>query len=384
MKRLVIILAALAALFLTISPSGFFDGPRGDSAEAAITKPAKVRTLTFDKSWVPRLIQVTAITLTDQTWTCNKALSLYGPLPIQVTINYTAPNLVEFGAFLGGGCLGTGNSGSPQLILNINGDGVKGVFGDLIRIANTANVGNMVIGGSGDCGIPRQGNHQDGIQAIGGHDITFLDFEQGQNGTDGMPSCQGAGGGIFYSSAQNIPVNMQILGGHYKACNTGIREGANGQTGQVGPNVEIKSGYDPAHPTACRDSAGDPLNAGAACLMDNEGVVDVQPYVCDKWPWEDTPPPDITPPPDPTIDSGPSGTVYVSTATFTFSDSEVGVNFSCSLDGAVFSSCISPKSYSEITIGQHTFSVKAADQAGNESEVASRTWTRAPCSGIGC
>ena len=383
MNRL--ILAALAALSLTISPLGFFDGPRGDSAEAATVRPAKVTTLAFDsQSWAPRLIQVTAITVTDDDWICNKALSLYGPLPIMVTINYTAPNLVEFGAFLGGGCLGTGNTGPPQLILNINGDGTKGVFGDLIRVANTANVGNMVIGGYGDCGIPRQFNHADGTQSIGGHDITFLDFELGQNGADGMPSCQGAGGAIFFSSAQYITTNLQIIGEHYAACNTGVREDANGQTGQVGPNVEIRSGYDPAHPTACRDSAGNPLNAGAACLMDNPLVVDVQPYVCDKWPWEGAPPPDVTPPPDPTIDSGPSGTVYVSTATFTFSDSEAGVSFLCSLDGEAFSACVSPKSYSGIAVGDHAFQVKAQDAAGNESGAASRTWTRAACSGIGC
>jgi glucose/arabinose dehydrogenase len=83
-----------------------------------------------------------------------------------------------------------------------------------------------------------------------------------------------------------------------------------------------------------------------------------------------------TTPPETTIDSGPSGTVGSTSASFSFSSSEAGSTFECSLDGGNFSSCSSPKSYSGLTDGSHTFSVRAIDGAGNvDPTPATRTWT---------
>ncbi|HYX88851.1 MAG TPA: Ig-like domain-containing protein, partial [Gaiellaceae bacterium] len=62
-------------------------------------------------------------------------------------------------------------------------------------------------------------------------------------------------------------------------------------------------------------------------------------------------------------------------ASLTFSDSESGVSFLCQLDGGGFAACTSPKSYSGLGDGSHTFQVKARDAAGNDSALASRTWT---------
>ena len=53
-----------------------------------------------------------------------------------------------------------------------------------------------------------------------------------------------------------------------------------------------------------------------------------------------------TTPPETTIDSNPSDPSTSSGATFTFSADEGGSTFECELDGAGFSSCSSPKSYS--------------------------------------
>src|SRR5215212_3347982 len=66
-----------------------------------------------------------------------------------------------------------------------------------------------------------------------------------------------------------------------------------------------------------------------------------------------------TSPPETTIDSGPSGTFTNSSASFAFSSNETGSTFECSLDGATFSSCTSPKSYTGLSEGSHTFSVGA-------------------------
>lgn len=91
---------------------------------------------------------------------------------------------------------------------------------------------------------------------------------------------------------------------------------------------------------------------------------------------------DITPP-ETTIDSGPSGTVTGTSATFAFSSSEAGSNFACALDGAAFTSCASPTSYSGLATGSHTFGVRATDAAGNTDPTpATRTWTVAGSSSI--
>ncbi len=83
-----------------------------------------------------------------------------------------------------------------------------------------------------------------------------------------------------------------------------------------------------------------------------------------------------TSPPETTIDSGPEGTVDTSAASFNFSANEPGAIFECSLDGASFSSCSSPKAYTDLPNGAHTFAVRAIDAAGNvDATPATRTWT---------
>lgn len=89
-----------------------------------------------------------------------------------------------------------------------------------------------------------------------------------------------------------------------------------------------------------------------------------------------TPPPPDTTAPETTIDSGPSGTVNSSTATFAFSASESGSTFECRLDGGAWIACTSPKQYTGLPNGSHTFEARATDSAGNvDLTPASRTWT---------
>jgi hypothetical protein len=80
-----------------------------------------------------------------------------------------------------------------------------------------------------------------------------------------------------------------------------------------------------------------------------------------------------------TIDDGPSGSTTSSTATFTFSSNESGSTFACSLDGAAAEPCTSPKTYSGLAVGAHTFSVTATDAAGNvDGTPATASWTVEP------
>ena len=80
-------------------------------------------------------------------------------------------------------------------------------------------------------------------------------------------------------------------------------------------------------------------------------------------------------PPTPTFDSTPADPSNSTSATFGFSDTQPGVTFDCSLDGAAFLACTSPHSYSGLTDGSHTFAVRARDPDGNLSAAQSYTWT---------
>jgi hypothetical protein len=79
--------------------------------------------------------------------------------------------------------------------------------------------------------------------------------------------------------------------------------------------------------------------------------------------------------PDTFIDSGPSGTVGSTSAKFSFSSDNTAARFECRLDGAAFSSCTSPHSYTDLAVGTHTFEVRAVTTAGPDPSPASRTWT---------
>jgi predicted phage tail protein len=88
------------------------------------------------------------------------------------------------------------------------------------------------------------------------------------------------------------------------------------------------------------------------------------------------PDPDTTAP-TVSITGGPAaGSSTTATgASFSFSSSEPGT-FSCRLDaGAADESCASPKAYSGLSVGEHTFTVRATDAAGNVSAAQTRTWT---------
>lgn len=84
-------------------------------------------------------------------------------------------------------------------------------------------------------------------------------------------------------------------------------------------------------------------------------------------------PPDT--PPETAIDSGPTGTIFGNQAIFEFHANEPST-FQCKLDGGVFEPCSSPKVYSGLAFGPHSFEVRAIDSAGQvDPTPASRSWT---------
>ncbi len=81
--------------------------------------------------------------------------------------------------------------------------------------------------------------------------------------------------------------------------------------------------------------------------------------------------------PNTAIVSGPAqGSVTkITSASFGFSSTESGSKFQCSLDGAAFSACASPKSYTGLANKTHTFRVRAIDAMGNvDATPAVRSW----------
>lgn len=115
----------------------------------------------------------------------------------------------------------------------------------------------------------------------------------------------------------------------------------------------------------CQDAAG---NVGGGLVARDVNVVD-------------------TTPPDTTLtssidgngdDVADGGSTLSQTITFAFSgtDSVRVASFECSLDGATLSACASPKTYTALATGKHTFEVQAIDTSGNtDATPEGFTWT---------
>ena len=76
---------------------------------------------------------------------------------------------------------------------------------------------------------------------------------------------------------------------------------------------------------------------------------------------------DITSP-DTTITAAPASSLYSRTATLSFTGSEAGSTFECSLDKSPWAACTSPMTYGDLAVGPHYVQVRATDPAGNPDQ----------------
>ena len=84
----------------------------------------------------------------------------------------------------------------------------------------------------------------------------------------------------------------------------------------------------------------------------------------------------VSSPPDTTIDSGPTGIIGMSSATFVFHGSDTNDTYQCSLDGVPWAACTSPLQYTSLANGSHTFQIRAINTAGEADPTpAESTWT---------
>lgn len=140
-------------------------------------------------------------------------------------------------------------------------------------------------------------------------------------------------------------------------------------------NVVFECSLDNGPYKSCRsgDTFGpvdDGAHAFAVRARDRAGNVDASPAI-HAWQVD-------TSTPDTTLLSGPPDRSPSASATFTFvsPDAGFGATFQCSLDGAPFFLCFSPKTYTDLDEGEHTFQVRVRDFVGNiDPSPATQTWT---------
>lgn len=79
--------------------------------------------------------------------------------------------------------------------------------------------------------------------------------------------------------------------------------------------------------------------------------------------------------PTPLVTTRPANPTNATTATFAFTDTAAGSAYTCSLDFATYVACTSPRTYSGLTAGSHSFRVRAQAPNSTVSSAASETWT---------
>jgi hypothetical protein len=79
--------------------------------------------------------------------------------------------------------------------------------------------------------------------------------------------------------------------------------------------------------------------------------------------------------PDVSITGAPPFLTSSTTATFTFQSTDATATFECGFDTVTYSPCVSPATYSNLAAGNHSFTVRSRDAAGNVSGGIGQMWT---------
>jgi hypothetical protein len=300
----------------------------------------------------------------------------------------------DFGVFL------YGDNGAISDV-TIQGNRFHGVtVGDAIRVHNFRNV--QVLDNEFQ-DVNEDGNHNDVLQSVhGGQNLTFSgNYMHDNNNGQGFFVKDGAVNGITVTDnldlrdpgsrgrpfswleSSNITVSRNVVWNDDNTiCSCGSNTGGTISLNVSSRAIEIASGD---HPTLSGNVVGgnpdfvDPAHDDFR-LRDGSAGVTWRPADKVFGPGgTSTPPPPDTTPPDTTITTGPSDPTSSTSASFGFASSESNSTYECKLDAGAFAACTSPKSYTGLSTGSHTFSVRATDSSGNtDASPASQTWTINP------
>lgn len=152
--------------------------------------------------------------------------------------------------------------------------------------------------------------------------------------------------------------------GHYHSCGvTTSGEGLCWGNDDFG-RADVPTGKTWASISAGRDfSCGLTTSEQALCWGDNgQGELNVPSLVV------------ALPPAVPTITGVPTGPTTSTSASIAFTG-DAGSTFTCSVDGGAYAACASPVSLSGLSVGAHSFAVKASNAGGQTSDAATATWT---------
>lgn len=87
---------------------------------------------------------------------------------------------------------------------------------------------------------------------------------------------------------------------------------------------------------------------------------------------------DTVVPSTPQITTATAPQTKLTAASFSFASTDVGgsgvASYQCSMDNGAFAACTSPKDYTNLQNGSHSFRVKSVDNAANMSAIATSTW----------
>jgi RTX calcium-binding nonapeptide repeat (4 copies) len=214
----------------------------------------------------------TTITMTNEGWHCKKPLASYGPLPIKVVAISTAAWTDAAPITLNSGC--TGSPGTDvNLIVDIRGEGPISPNGSGVDAFKTrVNPQDIRVTGSIQCGRRAPNAHQDAIQLQGGTNITFVNVVAGGDYEAGLSTCQGAGGGVFYS--YNQITNVDVLGGEFIGCNKALN-GNNAGDGNDVTGAKFRSGRNNGTDPNCTFASSPP------CV--NTTTLKLRDVVCEQW-----------------------------------------------------------------------------------------------------
>src|SRR3990167_2359190 len=243
--------------------------------------------------------QGTTVTFKDTWHRCSQPLTAYGELPVTFNVDISPGVVIDppngAGVIqLGQGCSGPGQDGVLDLTIIIPGDGLTyGAGHDAVRFMNASPcVRDMDVQILADCGPRQGGNHQDGLQILGGTNVTIWDSRIGGDYDAGKATCQGAGGVVFYSLPST---DVDVEGGKFIGCNHALNAHSGTGTQANVENASFRSGYEPG------DAVCSAYFTSQACDLDSGWGGATENINCDRYPWDTDPsaPPPSPPPPSP-------------------------------------------------------------------------------------